>query len=194
MLQDALGDRVEIDLRGALDGMSRAEVDSIPPESGDDTLFTRLPDGSEVVISKRVVTQRSQRQLDRLAAEGTDVTIMWCTGAFDGLASRGHVIWPSAVLAGLARGLLPDGGVLGVLVPLAEQGPKAALKWKCPGVTVSVEALAPGSNDDAVDAAAERLAAAAPDLVVMDCMSFSQATKERVRQVRNATFCAIYII
>jgi DNA-binding response OmpR family regulator len=45
-----------------------------------------------------------------------------------------------------------------------------------------------------VDAAAERLAAAAPDLVVMDCMSFSQATKERVRQVRNATFCAIYII
>jgi protein AroM len=185
ILQGVLGPDVEIDLRGALDGLSRQEVGRITPRDGADTLFTRLPDGEAVTISKQVVTERAQDQLDRFAREGTDVTLMFCTGAFQGLASRGPVVFPSAVLAGLAQGLLPQGR-LGLLVPLPEQAPHLAKKWQRPGVEVVAEALVPGSNDAAVDATAARLAAGKPDLVVMDCMSYSQATKERVRRVTGA--------
>lgn len=181
ILAGVLGPDIAIDLRGALDGLSRAEIERSKPRDGADTLFTRLPDGSAVVISKRTVTEHAQAQLERFAAEGTDVTLMFCTGAFPGLRARGPVVFPSAVLAGLTQGLLPKGR-LGLLVPLPEQAPHLAKKWQRPGVEVVAEALVPGSDDRAIDAAAARLAAKAPDLVVMDCMSYSQATKDRVRR------------
>jgi len=184
-LKQVLGDAVEIEFRGALDGLSRAEIERIGPLDGADTLFTRLPDGSAVTISKRAVTERAQGQIDRFARDGTDVTLMFCTGAFQGLSAKGPLVFPSALLAGLAQGLLPAGR-LGLLVPLPEQAPHLAKKWQRPGVEVVVEALVPGSDDAAVDAAAERLAAKRPDLVVMDCMSYSQATKDRVRRTITA--------
>ena len=47
---------VAIELRGALDGMSRAEIDAIPPRDGTDALFTLLPNGDAVKISKKAVS------------------------------------------------------------------------------------------------------------------------------------------
>lgn len=185
LLQGMLGDLVQVDLRGALDGMSRAEIEALKPADGADTLFTRLPDGAAVVISKQAVTKGAQAQLDRFAAEGTDVTLMFCTGAFPGLSARGPVVFPSAILAGLAHGLLPQGRI-GLMVPLPEQAKHLAKKWERPEVDVVVEALVPGSDDAAVDAAATRLREHRPDLIVMDCMSYSQATKERVRRIVKA--------
>ena len=46
-------------LRGALDGLSDAEVDALPPLSGADTLYTRLRGGRDVKISKQAVIARS---------------------------------------------------------------------------------------------------------------------------------------
>lgn len=185
ILRSVLGDAIDIDLRGALDGMSRAEIARLRPSDGADTLFTRLPDGEAVVISKRAVTEGAQVQLDHFAREGTDVTLMFCTGAFPGLRAAGPVVFPSAVLAGWAQGLLAQGR-LGLLVPLPEQAPHLAKKWARPGIEVVAEALVPGSDDAAIDAAAARLAEKKPDLLVMDCMSYDQATKDRVRRTVSA--------
>jgi protein AroM len=185
LLQQMLGPLVQIDLRGALDGKSRTEIEALKPADGADTLFTRLPDGSAAVISKRAVTEGAQQQLYRFAAEGTDVTLMFCTGAFPGLKASGPVVFPSAVLAGMAHGLLPE-GKLGLMVPLPEQAAHLAKKWERPGVEVVAESLIPGSDDAIVEAAAARLREHRPDLVVMDCMSYTQETKERVRRIVKA--------
>src|ERR1700739_3533690 len=71
-----------IDLRGALDGMSRAEIDTIKPTDGADTLFTLLPSNESVVISKKEVETRAAAQLARLRQEGIFVTMLACTGKF----------------------------------------------------------------------------------------------------------------
>ena len=54
-------------LRGALDGLSDAEVDTLKPESGADTLYTRLRGdgkggGRDVKISKKAVIAPRSRQ------------------------------------------------------------------------------------------------------------------------------------
>ena len=51
-------------LRGALDGMSDAELDAVKPQSGGDTLYSRLRGdgrggGRDVKISKKAVIARS---------------------------------------------------------------------------------------------------------------------------------------
>jgi hypothetical protein len=69
----------------------------------------------------------------------------------------------------------------GMGAPLVEQAAKLASKWARPGLDVVVEALAPSADANAAKQAAERLAAQKPDLVAMDCMSYTPTTKEWVK-------------
>ncbi|MSP77078.1 MAG: AroM protein [Rhodospirillaceae bacterium] len=167
-------------LRGALDGLSDAEVDALKPESGGDTLYTRLRGGRDVKISKKAVIARSADVIARLRADGCDALVYACTGDFPPLKGDEGVLFPSRVLAGLTAGLLPRGR-LGLLIPLAEQAEKLSSKWARPGIEIVAEALAPSAGAAEADAAARRLAAKKPDLVAMDCMSYSPTTKEWVK-------------
>jgi protein AroM len=172
-------------LRGALDGLSDAEVDALRPENGADTLYTRLRGdgkggGRDVKISKKAVIARSPVTLEKLRADGCDVLVYACTGDFPPMPGDGNVLFPSRLLNGLATGLLPRGR-LGLLIPLAEQGEKLASKWARPGLEVVAEALAPSAGATEAAAAASRLAARKPDLVAMDCMSYTPTTKDWVK-------------
>ncbi len=171
---------MDIDLRGALDGMTRAEIDAIPPSDGYDALFTLLPNGDGVVISKTEVEKRADVQLARFRSEGVGVALLACTGKFPNLSPEGLVILPSAVLRNMVDAVLPKGR-LGVFSPLPEQTALIAKKWERAGVEVVGVTLRPGSSDAEVDDAAKTMAALAPDLLVMDCMGYTSANKARVR-------------
>lgn len=167
-------------LRGALDGLSDAEIDQAKPESGGDTLYTRLRGGHDVKISKKAVIACSPGAIARLRDDGCDAIVYACTGDFPPMTGDEGVLFPSRILNGLATGLLPHGR-LGLLIPLAEQAGKLAAKWARPGLEIVAEALVPSADAHGADAAARRLAAKKPDLVAMDCMSYTPTTKEQVK-------------
>jgi len=184
-MQALVGPDVAITLRGALDGMTRAEIAAIPPTDGDDTLFTKLPSGEGVTISKHVVEARAKTALQSMRGEGFSVTMLCCTGDFPALDGDGLVVLPSAVLSGVVAGLLPRGR-LGLLFPLAEQADQLTAKWRRPGLDVVAIPLIPTADPATTAEAATRLAAARPDLVVMDCMSYTQDMKNQVRAATAA--------
>lgn len=171
----------EIILRGALDGMSRAEIGAIAPESAADTLFTLLPDGAGVTISKAEVERRAERQIAKFVDEGMGVTLLSCTGKFPGLSVGGLVVLPSAVLHNTVAAVMPKGR-LGVFSPLPEQTALIGEKWNDPALDVVGVSLRPGSDDATVDVAAREMSALRPELVVMDCMGYTRANKVRIRQ------------
>jgi protein AroM len=171
---------LQIDLRGALDGMTRAEIDAIPPSDGQDALFTLLPNGDSVTISKKAVEARAAIQIEKFASEGVKVAMLACTGKFPNLAPEGLVILPSAVLHNVVAAVLPKGR-LGIFSPLPEQTALIARKWERVNVEVVGVTMRPGSDAEAIDEAARKMSARSPDLVVMDCMSYTSADKARVR-------------
>jgi protein AroM len=172
----------EIVLRGALDGLTDSEVDALQPQSGGDTLYSRLRGGRDVKISKKAVITRSSDVLAKLRADGCNAVVYACTGDFPPMDHDEGVLFPSRVLNGLVSGLLPRGR-LGLLIPLAEQGEKLSGKWARPGLEIATEALAPSAGPEEAAVAARRLAAWAPDLVAMDCMSYTPATKAAVKPI-----------
>jgi len=182
LVASLVGPGIEIRLAGALDGLDRAQLDRIRPADGGDTLFTVLPSGEGIAVSKRAVAARAGPMLDRLRADGHPLTLFCCTGRFPPLENRPGVIFPSRVLDGWIEGLLPRGR-LAVLVPLPEQVAVLERRWAGPGRTVAVAALAPTAPDDAFAQAAERFAVDAPDLVVLDCISYTAGHKAAVRRV-----------
>jgi protein AroM len=167
-------------LRGCLDGFSDPEVDALPPQSGADTLYTRLRGERDVKISKAAVIECAPATLHRLRADGADALLFACTGAFPPMPGDAGVVFPSRILAGLAAALLPQGR-LGLLVPAPEQIEKLSQKWRREGVEVVAEALLPSADEADAEAAAAHLAERRPDLLVMDCMSYTPATKAVVK-------------
>lgn len=163
---------VPVALRGALDGMTREEIAAIPPRDGADTLFTVLPSGEGVSISKVAVTQRMRG----LLAETAGPVLLACTGTFKGLPERPDLVQPSAVLNGLAEALLPRGR-LGLFVPLPEQAATLGASRSREGLSLAVVALRPYSDDAARAAAMAEMAAQKPDLVLLDCISYTRRDK-----------------
>jgi protein AroM len=159
-------------LRGALDGMTRQEIAAMPPRDGADTLFILLPGGAGVAISKAAVTERMRTML--AATQGP--VLLACTGRFKGLPERPELVQPSAVLNALAEALLPRGR-LGLFVPLPEQAEELGASRARAGLSVAVVALRPHSDDAARAAAMARMAAEAPDLVLLDCISYTRRDK-----------------
>ena len=173
----AVPPETRIVLRGCFDGLSDAEIDARAPQSPADALYTPLPGGREVKISKLAVSERAPATLAALRRDGADAIVFNCTGEFPPMAGDVGVLFPSRVLNGLAGALLPRGR-LGLLIPIPEQGEILSEQRSRPGVEVVVEVLRPSADSAAAAEAARRLAARNPDLVAMDCMSYTPATKE----------------
>lgn len=163
---------LSIAMRGALDGLTRAEIAAIPPRDGADTLFTMLPSGEAVSISKAAVTERMKAML--AATEGP--VLLACTGAFKGLPDRPGLVQPSAVLNGMAEALLPRGR-LGLFVPLPEQAETLGASRARDGLSITVLPLRPHADAGTRDAAMAAMAAQKPDLVLLDCISYTRADK-----------------
>ena len=85
-------------------------------------------------------------------------------------------------LNAMVRGCLAEGR-LGVFTPLAEQCAKSRARWRQAGYEAEVVALSPNAGDAEVRAAAESLRPHSPELLVLDCMSYTRETKRIVRDV-----------
>ena len=163
---------LKIAIRGALDGLSRAEIADVRPRDGHDTLFTMLPSGEGVAISKAAVTARMRGMLE----ETQGPVLLACTGTFKGLPERPDLIQPSAVLNGMAEALLPQGR-LGLFVPLAEQAAGLGESRARSGLSITVVALRPYADAATREAAMAEMAAQKPDLVLLDCISYTRRDK-----------------
>lgn len=184
-LRALAGGPVDLDLRGCLDGLSRAEIDTLTPIDDADTLFTRLPNGDGVTLSKKAVVAHGTKQLQELAAAGYDVTMVMCTGEFPDWIGKYKVLFPSRTLNAMVRGCLPEGR-LGVFTPLQAQCAKSRKRWSEAGYDAQVVALSPNAAPDEIRAAAETLKDHAPELLVLDCISYTRETKAIIRDVLGA--------
>jgi protein AroM len=179
----AVGAPVELLQRGALDGLSREEIAALAPAEGDYVLVTRLRDGTEVKVAESRIRERMAEAVRFLENEGVSLVVLFCTGEFPGLVSRGILLRPDALLNRVVGALIGNGR-LGVCVPAAEQIPAMTGKWKGVGrdcVCVPVSPYTAPLSDFKV--AAAELAARGADLVVMDCIGYSREMKEAVGAV-----------
>lgn len=168
-----------IAVRGCLDGLSEPDMAARPPISDDDALYTRLPSGRDVKLSKRHVVEHAPETLAMLRRDGADALLFNCAGDFPPMRGDAGVLFPSRVFEAVVSGLLPRGR-LGLLVPIEEQLVVLSRKWSRPGVEVAAEVLAPSAGAAEARRAADALRRARPELIVLDCMSYTSAAKQWV--------------
>lgn len=181
-ISQVLGEGFELLEAGALDGLSRAEVDAMAPEPGDYVLVTIMNDGSWVRVAKRHILPLVQRRIDEMNDRDVDLILLMCTGAFPEFQSRKYLVKPQPILYNLVKGVA-QGGKVGVMTPLPEQVEQARVKWNEIGVDVVVVPATPYGDVSLVDRAAAELSRARVDLIAMDCFGYTLAMKETVRRL-----------
>lgn len=184
-MAEIIGPGVEIREAGALDGLTRAEVDALAPRGDDEILVTRLAEGTPVFLGRQRIEGLLERRIAALEAGGATLTALMCTGDFPKLRATRPIVQPQPVLVGALRGMSWPGR-LGILVPSVPHIPQAVERWRGEGFDPVVAALSPYEEEDpaAVRRAAEAVGGAG--LVVMDCMGFRRNTRDELRALTGA--------
>ena len=180
-LEKVLGPDFHVVQAGALDGLTRSEIDALGPVGDADALISRLRDGSEVIVGKSRILPRLQGCLDRLAGETEAATIL-CAGVFPPFRSPHPVVMPERCMSAMVDAAF-DGRRLGVIVPIVEQRDSYRARWSRVDPRVTVVVASPYDDPAHLVDAAEELRRAGASLVVMECMGFTSGMKQIVRDV-----------
>jgi protein AroM len=161
---------------GLLDGLSRDEIEArFGRKQGRPVLVSLLRDGTSVMVDKEIAEASIQRKIDLLEEDGCTTILLLCTGHFAELRTRGAaLVTPERILAPTLAAL-SAGRQVGMLVPLPEQIESEGAKW---GVLSSPPICAATSPYTASDAelaeAAKKLRDAGAQLLMTDCMGFTE--------------------
>lgn len=186
VVQDLLplmGGQVELIQAGALDGLTREDIQAFSPGPEDYILISRLRDGSSVMFAERYILPRLQQCIDCLEMQGAELILFLCTGDFPGVFhSKVPLIFPCKVLNGLVPALAGRGKIA-VVVPTPQQVAQSEKKWKQYVRESIIIPASPYGNQEELDAAARAVSKMDVDLVVMDCIGYHTGMKERFRKV-----------
>jgi protein AroM len=177
-----LGKGIEVRELGALDDLSRKEIQDIGANIKGDLLVTRLRDGTEVKVGHNDIIPRVEACIRRLENE-VPVIILICTGTFPQFKSKSFILYPEPILYNVARSVLRE-GKLGVLTPGVEQIQFQRERWMKIFPEVSVMGASPYVKDgEAVKEGARKLKEEGANLIVMDCMGYTLKMKDWVKEV-----------
>lgn len=177
-----LGSDVEVIQAGALDGLTREEIEKFEPEKGDYVLVSKLRDGSNVRFAERHILPRLQNCIDKLEKENVDIILFICTGVFpDVFKSKVPIIYPQKIIHSIVPNLL-DKRNLAIITPDKSQVLQSKKKWDETGLDVKVVAASPYSKEDEFPNAIDILKEEYIDIIVMDCMGYTQDMKNKVEK------------
>ncbi|MBC8571106.1 AroM family protein [Oscillospiraceae bacterium NSJ-54] len=177
-----LGENIELIQAGALDGMSKEELKGIEPQEGDYVLVSRLRDGSSVRFAERHILPRLQAAIDKLTAEGAELILMLCTGEFPPeLRAEVPLLYPCRLLDGIVPAVAPRGRI-GVVVPDISQKEQNIRRWDGIVSEVTVAAASPYADMAGIKAVAGELRALDVDVLILDCIGYTQEMKELLRK------------
>jgi len=174
-----LGEAVEIVEYGALDGLSRIEVDALSPAGDEHRLVTRLADGSEAVVAKEAVRQRLQELLADMPSGAHAAVVLLCTGHLTGLRTPGLLVESQVIVDHAVSALAWGARSLGILVPLERQMREIHFPGR-EGQRLLMSHASP-YRPERLEEAARELADA--DLVILHCMGYTEAMRRTVATV-----------
>lgn len=179
------GDKVELIEIGALDGLSYEEIAKFAPEEGDYVLVSRMNDGGSVTFAEKHILPRLQDCIYKLEEQGVSLIIFFCTGNFPvEFDSKVPLIFPNMVLGNIVP-LLTRKKSISVLIPSELQVEQARVRWEKLVDNVTVFAASPYGKFEDVRLVAKKLIETDSDLVVLDCIGYTQEMKDMVYKLTS---------
>ncbi|CAB3663966.1 AroM family protein [Achromobacter marplatensis] len=178
-----LGETVQINEFGALDGLDAAALAAMAPRDGEYRFATRLRDGAQVQLDAAAAEARLAAVMQQADGAGYDVLVPLCTGTAIA-PMRTLVVEPQQVVDHLVAGLSQHCRKVGLVVPLAEQVDffHMAVPLSCETQVVHASPYEADAGQAARNFAEAGQALASCDLIVMHCMGYAERMRQAVAQ------------
>ena len=184
-VEEHLDLKADLVVRGSQDGMSDEELRALSEGVEPNSYAEILEDGSTVNITRAVVLEGMQKQARRLLHDGCDAVMICCTLPWEELDAMADVVTPCAILEDTAATIAGEGGAVGVMQPVEAAMEEELKHWLSLGERRGLEIHAryaapqvPGEDvvfsDDQYAEVARSLAAEDVDVIVMDCMAYTE--------------------
>jgi protein AroM len=163
---------------GALDGLSRGEIDQFRPRPGERSLYTRLADGAHATVRADYVEDRLQELMRRLDRRGYDLIALISTGVFRPIATLTPLTHGQRALDAWIAALVIGDCEIGVVYPLDQQAretPRYGL------LTQNARFAAATGDAGALEEAASRLKQA--DFILMHSVGYTEAMAHQVAKI-----------
>ncbi|MGQ9470690.1 MAG: AroM family protein [Candidatus Aminicenantales bacterium] len=184
-------EQLEILQAGALDGLSRGEIEVLAPENQEFPLISRLRDGSQAVVGRQKILPRLKGKLRELEIRGADIIVVLCTEDFPELSSKKHLILPFELMKSemeRRRGIKK----ITVVVPLKAQENAAIQKWTFPAGQTKIIVLnpyaTPKEHESDVQDFFGQISGYQPDLLIFDCLGFTISLSRKIGQIIRLPF------
>lgn len=178
-----LGETVQINEFGALDGLDAAALAAMAPRDGEYRFATRLRDGAQIQLDAAAAEARLAAVMQQADGAGYDVLVPLCTGTAIA-PMRTLVVEPQQVVDHLVAGLSQHCRKVGLVVPLAEQVDffHMAVPLSCETQVVHASPYEADAGQAALNFAQAGQALASCDLIVMHCMGYAERMRQAVAQ------------
>ena len=175
-------DKAEVLQQGALDGLTKSEINLFAPVEGDYVLVSRLADGSWVKFAKKHILRRLQSAIDTLTLQGVSAIMMLCTGEFHDLfVSAVPLLYPDKLLSAVVPAICSKKRIV-VLTPDEEQRAQVQNRW-AGFVQEAVPVIAnPYEGVSAIERILPVLKALDAGLTVFDCIGYTSEMKRLVQK------------
>ncbi|WP_454677306.1 AroM family protein [Achromobacter marplatensis] len=178
-----LGETVQINEFGALDGLDAAALAAMAPRDGEYRFATRLRDGAQIQLDAAAAEARLAAVMQQADGAGYDVLVPLCTGTAIA-PMRTLVVEPQQVVDHLVAGLSQHCRKVGLVVPLAEQVDffHMAVPLSCETQVVHASPYEADAGQAARNFAEAGQSLASCDLIVMHCMGYAERMRQAVAQ------------
>ncbi|MFP6595490.1 MAG: AroM family protein [Dehalococcoidia bacterium] len=167
---------VEFQIVGVLDGLSPDKISALESEQGEYPLHMLLADGSTADIQLDTLAPLVEDLMRALVGDGAVAVGLLCTGRFPRFEVGVPVLDPGSLLPAVAGAIAPSRHV-GVVTPLESQVEIVKEIWEADGFSVTVAVDSP-YHEGGIEAAAAVMAAARPEVVMLDCMGLGPAYRD----------------
>ncbi len=139
-----LAARCDLEIRGALDGLSLTAIDelvSVQPKDPNARypLVTTLSSGAVITVDESALSPLVQKRIDELDEAGVEASLLLCAGPFESLTSTSPLLRPFDIAVKTLRAM----GIsrLASVVPTNGQIDPSRIKWEAAGFAVSIWSL-----------------------------------------------------
>jgi protein AroM len=181
IIEKYLDGRAELVQVGVLDGMTKEYIEqNLYPEANDYVLTSRLVTNESVIMSREKIKPILQEKIDYLEEIGIKQILLLCTGVFPGLTTKtSFLIEPDHMIPPTVKALVANRR-FGVIVPLVEQKENLKPKYSPYGMDPLFAVASPYKHDMASYEAAANELKNSVDIILLDCMGYTEEARELV--------------
>lgn len=176
----------KLNIFGLLDDFSEEKIREMAATNPAKGVPVDLEDGSCVYVDHELLDHKARAKVKEIQTENDDATVMFCTIPWTELEDLDNVLCPSRIMEAVAFSVMPRGGKIGVVQPLAITAAEEIKHWQVldPNVA-SASGVAEAEHYDDFSRAVSDVLKQGADILVLDCLGYTKKHYGLARKLTN---------